>query len=146
MNIEQQWDIFKLTWLEKVDKTELNLYNEFNHFITSELQKFKNNNNNNSITVKRIFISNTPVNSITLKENSLYIYESPFYVNYYGMKYPSAFLVEDIILSIIKYIEKNSLSTIIVTRLHNSDNKENEDEDDEDEDEEEEEEEENRQQ
>ena len=135
MNIIQQWNDFKTTWYQKLDKSELHLFYEFDNFITTKLQNFEKKNRNNTSVVKRIYIFNKPVNKISFKNGILYIYESPFHIIVKEKKSPCALFLENIILSIIKFIENNSVSTIKIIKLrnYNEEGKEEEEEEEEEE-------------
>ena len=135
LNIKQQWDNFKITWSEKIDKSNAHLFYNFENFIINDLQKFEKRNNNNEIILKEILLLNKPVNSPFIKANTLYIYESSFYMILGEKRYPSALFIENVLSSIIKFIENNSSSTIKITRLynHNLEDKEEEKEEEEEE-------------
>ena len=124
-SIQSNWNIFKESWNEQIEKTQSNLFFEFDKFISEELQHYSGNKKK-KITVKKICISNKSVNSIKYKEKFqvLYIYESPFYMTLFdGIKYSSALFLENFLLEVIRFIKHNN-NEIKVIRLHN-----NEDED-----------------
>ena len=127
--IIQQWDGFKHTWSQKIDKSHSFLFNEFDNFILNELKQFEKNN-----TVKKILIFNKPVKNIFYKNNTLYIYESPFYMIFKEKRFPSALLIETILQLVQKFIENNSLYTVkIIKSLINNNLKEEEEEEKEEE-------------
>ena len=128
-SILQQWNILKDTWSNKIDKSQSNLFYDFNDFIVNELPFF--DKRNHKYIVKKICISNLRVDKISFKNETLYIYDSPFYVTIAGKKYPSGLILKIFLSNVIKYIENNSLSSIkIVTSKFNNDEEEEEKEED----------------
>ena len=123
--VKDQWKDFNKAWSEKIDKSHL--YYKFNEFILCTLPVFEENGSE----IKEIVIKNNKIDSTIIKNNKLTIYQSPFYMKINENKYPVALLVENIILSIIKYIENNSSSTIKMTKSYNNNEEEEEEENEE---------------
>ena len=123
--ILNDWNIFKESWEQQIEKTQSNLFSEFDKFVIKELKQYTENKE--EITIKRIYISNKSVKSIKYekKMRALYIYQSPFYMYLFddGNKYPSGFLLENFLTDVIKFIKHNN-NEIKVIQLRN-----NEDED-----------------
>lgn len=114
--IQYDWNVFKETWLSKINKSYL-FYN-FDNFITDTLKSFeKNREYSTKITMIKIF--NYPIRSILFRNNILYIYESPFDIFINKFSYPVGLFLENIIESIIKFIENNSSSNIKILRYKN---------------------------
>ena len=116
--ILQDWDIFKNTWSKKIDKTESYLFEDFDNFILNELQYYGGEKKN--VVVKKICILSNSVRNILYKKNvlTLYIHASPFHIILDGIKYPSAFLLENFLFSVLRFIEKNN-KIIKTIRLYN---------------------------
>lgn len=105
------WNLFKETWCHKIDKS--NLYFEFENFMNIKLTDKEYCNK-----IKNILVSNRCVKKIELINNNLYIYQSPFNMIINDKPYPSGLFMEEIISTLIKYIEKTSSSPVKVTTCY----------------------------
>ena len=128
--MNKQWETFKNTWKHIVEKNQSDLFYAFDFYITSEIWKDNNYVNN----IETIWVINKNMDKITLKNKTLYVYESPFYVLIDNKTYPSGLLMENIITFLIKSIVNKSSSTINVvkdSRRHIEEEREEEEEDEE---------------
>ena len=135
-SILYDWNLFKETWENKiVNNVE---FKEFDKFILNELIKFERNKEYSN-KIEKILIFNMPIGRISFNNNKLHVHESPFNIiinsnnnNNNNNKsssstnnndkqniYPCGFLLEHIITSLIKFINKNASSTIQIQRYRN---------------------------
>ena len=131
--MEAHWNTFKKTWIDRIEKKQSNLFDTFDSYITSEIWKDKEYINN----IETILVINKKVDSISLKNKILYIYESPFYILSNNNKdvLPSGLIMETTITLLIKSIVNKSLSTIKVIKDYHFHKDDEEDEEEEEEEE-----------
>ena len=110
--MNKQWKTFKNTWKHIVEKNQSDLFYAFDFYITSEIWKDNNYVNN----IETIWVIDKSMDKITLKNKTLYVYESPFYVLIDNKTYPSGLLMENIIMLLRKSIVNKSSSTINVVK------------------------------
>ena len=130
-SIVNHWKVFKQTWFKKIQVTHL--FEKFDNFIINELQYYcRGEEENKYNVVKKIYISNKAVKSVYYKKKTqaLYIYQSPFFFILDGNKYECALFLENFLLDVIKFIEKNNTDVKII-RLHHHDEREEEEEEEE---------------
>ena len=112
-------------------KKQSNLFRAFDSYITSEIWKDKEYVNR----IETILVINKKVDAITLKDKTLYVYQSPFYILINNNQiFPSGFIMEKIIICLIKSIVDKSSSTInIIKDYHHHHHDEEEEEEEEEE-------------
>ena len=111
--MNKQWEIFKNTWTDIIEKKQSNLFRAFDSYINSEIWKDKDYVNK----IETILVINKKVDAITLKDKTLYVYQSPFYILINNNQlFPSGFIMENIITCLIKSIVNKSSSTINIIR------------------------------
>ena len=124
-----EWNLFKDSWSKTIVKDYL--FHQFDNYLLSNVWKQETYLKD----IDKILINNTCVNSIKIKKNVMFIYESPFYIklnNYYPNRYiPAGLLIENIISIFLKFIVNNSKisATNIINDYYNNNNDDDDDDD-----------------